>query len=81
MRDQAIGREDAEAIAISALGFIAADPELLPRFLAITGIEALVDPPGCERARLPGRRAAVHPRSRTDADAALQEPQAWRLTP
>jgi hypothetical protein len=33
-------REEAEAIAISALGFVAADPELLPRFLAITGIEA-----------------------------------------
>ena len=27
-------------MAIEALGFIAADPELLPRFLAITGIEA-----------------------------------------
>lgn len=33
-------RADAEAIAISALSFVAADPELLPRFLAITGIEA-----------------------------------------
>lgn len=33
-------QEAAEAIAIQALGFIAADPELLPRFLAITGIEA-----------------------------------------
>jgi hypothetical protein len=33
-------REDAETIAISALGFIASDPELLPRFLAISGIEA-----------------------------------------
>jgi len=33
-------REEAEAIAVSALGFVAADPELLPRFLAITGIEA-----------------------------------------
>lgn len=33
-------REAAEAIAISALGFIAADPALLPRFLSITGIEA-----------------------------------------
>ena len=27
-------------MAIAALGFIAADPTLLPRFLAITGIEA-----------------------------------------
>ena len=33
-------RETAEAFAIQALGFVAADPELLPRFLAITGIEA-----------------------------------------
>lgn len=32
--------EEAEAIAISALGFVASDPELLPRFLALTGIEA-----------------------------------------
>ncbi|MEQ1939083.1 DUF3572 domain-containing protein [Mesorhizobium sp. CN5-321] len=33
-------REQAEAVAVRALGFIAADPDLLPRFLAITGIEA-----------------------------------------
>lgn len=33
-------REEAEAVAVKALGFIASDPELLPRFLAITGIEA-----------------------------------------
>ncbi|MEP9373146.1 DUF3572 domain-containing protein [Mesorhizobium sp. KR1-2] len=33
-------REGAETIAIQALGFIASDPDLLPRFLAITGIEA-----------------------------------------
>jgi hypothetical protein len=33
-------QEQAEAMAIRALGFVAADPELLPRFLAITGIEA-----------------------------------------
>jgi hypothetical protein len=33
-------REEAEAIAIRALGFVAADPELLPRFLDLTGIEA-----------------------------------------
>ncbi|MCR4268586.1 DUF3572 domain-containing protein [Nitratireductor sp. ZSWI3] len=33
-------REEAERIAIAALSFIAADPELLPRFLALTGIEA-----------------------------------------
>lgn len=33
-------RGDGETVAIQALGFIAADPELLPRFLALTGIEA-----------------------------------------
>lgn len=33
-------REEAEVVAINALGFVAADPELLPRFLSITGIEA-----------------------------------------
>ena len=32
--------EGAEALGIQALAFIASDPELLPRFLAITGIEA-----------------------------------------
>lgn len=35
-----IDQQEAEAIAIEALGFIASDPELMPRFLAITGIEA-----------------------------------------
>lgn len=30
----------AESIAIQALSFLASDPELLPRFLALTGIEA-----------------------------------------
>lgn len=33
-------REEAEAIAVSALSFIAGDPDLLRRFLALTGIEA-----------------------------------------
>jgi len=33
-------RDAAEAIAIQALAFIAADETLLPRFLALTGIEA-----------------------------------------
>jgi hypothetical protein len=32
--------QEPESTAISALAFIAADAELLPRFLAITGIEA-----------------------------------------
>lgn len=31
--------QGAEQIAIEALGFIASDPALLPRFLSITGIE------------------------------------------
>ena len=34
------GPENAEAIAIAALSFVAADSVLLPRFLAISGIEA-----------------------------------------
>jgi hypothetical protein len=40
MIDDIRKRENAEALAIQALGFVAADPELLPRFLAISGIEA-----------------------------------------
>ncbi len=32
--------DSAESIAIEALGFVASDPELLPRFLAISGIDA-----------------------------------------
>lgn len=32
--------QNAEQLAISALSFIAADPVLLPRFLAISGIDA-----------------------------------------
>lgn len=40
MTDDSQKRADAEAMAIQALGFVAADPELLPRFLAISGIEA-----------------------------------------
>jgi len=40
MSGKALTPEAAEAIAIQALGFVANDPVLLPRFLAITGIEA-----------------------------------------
>ncbi|MBZ9677153.1 DUF3572 domain-containing protein [Mesorhizobium sp. ES1-1] len=40
MANAASMREEAENIAVEALGFVASDPELLPRFLAITGIEA-----------------------------------------
>jgi len=40
MPDPASMRGEAESVAIAALGFLAADPELLGRFLAITGIEA-----------------------------------------
>ncbi len=40
MNSKMAGAEDAQTIAVRALGFIAGDAELLPRFLAITGIEA-----------------------------------------
>lgn len=40
MRQRTDGREEAERIAIAALGFIAGHAELLPRFLAVTGIQA-----------------------------------------
>lgn len=33
-------RDAAEALAVQALAFVAGDPTLLPRFLAISGIEA-----------------------------------------
>lgn len=39
-RDARPTPEAAEALAIAALGFVAADPQLLPRFLALSGIEA-----------------------------------------
>jgi len=35
-----ISRGDAETLAIEALGFIASDAALMPRFLAMSGIEA-----------------------------------------
>jgi hypothetical protein len=40
MVKKALTLDDAERIAIAALGFVASDPKLLPRFLALTGIEA-----------------------------------------
>jgi hypothetical protein len=40
MPDEAHRANEAESIAVQALAFVASDPELLPRFLAITGIEA-----------------------------------------
>lgn len=40
-QDMSASRAAAEAIAVEALAFIASDDKLLPRFLAITGIEAL----------------------------------------
>jgi hypothetical protein len=40
MRSTTMSPENAESLAIQALGFIAADEQLLPRFLALTGIEA-----------------------------------------
>lgn len=39
-RPMSLNRQSAEQLAIQALGFVAADPDLLPRFLALTGIEA-----------------------------------------
>ncbi|WP_421925154.1 DUF3572 domain-containing protein [Neoaquamicrobium sediminum] len=39
-RFERMDASQAEALAISALGFVAADPALLPRFLALSGIEA-----------------------------------------
>lgn len=38
--DKTLAREAADGIAIQALGFIAGDAELLPRFLDLTGIAA-----------------------------------------
>jgi hypothetical protein len=38
--DKKLTPEAAEAVAVQALGFIAADPQLLPRFLDLTGIAA-----------------------------------------
>ena len=41
MRREAIrDGEAAQGVAIEALAFIAGDPDLLPRFLSLTGIEA-----------------------------------------
>jgi hypothetical protein len=34
-----VSHDEAESLAIEALGFLAGDPELLSRFLALTGIE------------------------------------------
>jgi hypothetical protein len=48
--------EEAESVAIAALGFVAGDAELLPRFLAVTGIEAASIR---EAAREPGFLAGV----------------------
>ncbi len=39
IRPTSISREAAEEIAVSALGFVADDPDLLQRFLAITGLD------------------------------------------
>lgn len=56
MANETARAREAEAVAISALGFIASDPELLSRFLAITGIEASSIR---EAAREPGFLAGV----------------------
>ncbi|MBL8581459.1 MAG: DUF3572 domain-containing protein [Rhizobiaceae bacterium] len=49
-------RQDAEQIAIQALGFVAGDAVLLPRFLALTGITASAIR---QAARQPGFLAGV----------------------
>jgi uncharacterized protein DUF3572 len=49
-------RESAEEIAVAALGFVAADPAQLTRFLSITGIEPQAIR---EAAREPGFLAGV----------------------
>lgn len=56
MARQKTTTEDAEALAVSALAFVAGDPVLLPRFLALTGIEA---PAIRQAAREPGFLAGV----------------------
>jgi Protein of unknown function (DUF3572) len=40
LKGKPLARQDAEELAVAALSYIAADPVLLPRFLALTGIEA-----------------------------------------
>ncbi len=35
-----MSQDGAEAIGIQALAFVASDPDLLPRFLSVTGIDA-----------------------------------------
>lgn len=55
-RPAAIAREEAETIGIRALAFVAGDPDLLPRFLSLTGIEASRIR---EAARQPGFLAGV----------------------
>lgn len=39
-KSAAISPQQAEQVAVEALAFLASDPELLPRFLALSGIEA-----------------------------------------
>lgn len=39
-KSETLQRPQAEQLAVEALAFLASDPELLPRFLALTGIEA-----------------------------------------
>lgn len=39
MRETQMSRDEAETVAVAALGFLAGDPERLSRFLALTGID------------------------------------------
>lgn len=69
---------NAEQIAIDALAFLASDPELLPRFLALTGIEANHIR---QAAREPGFLAGVLAFFLAHEPSLMQLSQALNLTP
>jgi hypothetical protein len=56
MARRTMNREEAEMLAVRALSFVAADPELLPRFLSLSGIDAAAVR---DAAREPGFLAGV----------------------
>ncbi len=49
-RSKALSREDAETIALQALGFLAAEPARIGRFLSLTGMEPATLMAGAETA-------------------------------
>ena len=71
----------AEAMAIAALGFIAADPEAAAALPGDHRHRGAGDPAGRGRAGIPGRRPAVHPRARADADRLRRTVPASRRPP